>query len=143
MTSSIFPDVNVWLALSYRGHAHHGVAQEWFASLDGATVFTFCRQTQLGFFRVMTSKAVMGKDVRTQRECWAIYDRWVDAGKAIFTAEPSHLSEVLRSRCTASSAASQAWINAYMTAFAEAARLTLATFNASLASEAKAAILLG
>ena len=33
MRSSLFPDVNVWLALTHSMHAHHGIAAEWFQSM--------------------------------------------------------------------------------------------------------------
>ena len=29
-TSLVFPDVNVWLALSHDGHVHHLIAKDWF-----------------------------------------------------------------------------------------------------------------
>ena len=142
MTSSIFPDVNVWLALSYPGHVHHQVASTWFASLEEATLFVFCRQTQLGFFRMMTTEAVMGKDVRTQQQCWAIYDKWIDAGKAIVAAEPSGLGQALRLRCCLDLPAPKTWTDAYLAVFAEEAGLMLATFDHTLASKAKGAVLL-
>ena len=98
MTSSIFPDVNVWLALSYPGHVHQAAASMWFASMDESTSFVFCRQTQLAFFRLMTTEAVLGPDVISQTECWAIYDRWINAGKAVLAREPAGMEAALRKR---------------------------------------------
>jgi toxin-antitoxin system PIN domain toxin len=142
MTLSIFPDVNVWLALCYPAHVHHGTADSWFTSLDEAAVFVFCRQTQLGLFRILTTDAVMGKDVRSQRECWALYDRWIDPGKAVLAMEPASLDRALRSRCMSDSPAPKTWMDAYLAAFAEAARLNLVTFDRALAAKAKGALLL-
>ena len=142
MTSSIFPDVNWWLALSYPGHAHHDAAAGWFAAQDEAATFVFCRQTQLGFFRIMTT-AAMGKDVRTQRECWALYDRWIHAGKAVLAAEPSGLDAGLRLRSSSEFPAPKTWMDAYLAAFAEAGNLTLVTFDRALAGRVKGALLLG
>lgn len=142
MTSSIFPDVNVWLALAYPGHVHHHAASGWFAGLDEDITFVFCRHTQLGFFRLMTTEAVLGRDVRTQRQCWEIYDRWIDPGKAILAAEPWSLEASLRLRTNGESASPKTWANAYLAAFAESAHLTLVTFDRALASKAKGAILL-
>ena len=31
-TTSLFPDINVWVALTYEGHSHHSNAAEWFAT---------------------------------------------------------------------------------------------------------------
>jgi predicted nucleic acid-binding protein len=34
LQSFLFPDVNVWMALSFPGHVHHDIAREWFGPLD-------------------------------------------------------------------------------------------------------------
>jgi hypothetical protein len=142
MTSSIFLDVNVWLALSYPAHIHQATASTWFASVDESTVFVFCRQTQLSFFRLMTTEAVLGPDVISQTECWAIYDRWINAGKAVLAREPLAMEAALRKRTTSNSPSPKAWADAYLAAFAETAGLTLVTFDRTLAGQVKGAILL-
>lgn len=143
MTSSIFPDVNVWLALTYPDHFHHEVASSWFHSVDEAAVFVFCRQTQLGFFRLLTTAAILGKDVRTQQQCWETYDHWIKAGKAILAREPNGLEKELRTRTTSAAASPKEWADAYLAAFSEAAGLTLVTFDRALAAKAEGATLLG
>jgi hypothetical protein len=142
MTSSIFPDVNVWLAINHQIHVHHTAAMRWFAAQDESATFVFCRQTQMGFFRLMTTDAVLGSDVITQRQCWAIYDRWIEDGNAILVAEPAGLEAVLRPRTSVDSPSPKAWADAYLAAFAEAANLTLVTFDRALAGKAKGAVLL-
>jgi len=143
MTSSIFPDVNVWLALNHQIHVHHEAAMRWFTALDEIAVLVFCRQTQMGLFRLMTTEAVLGRDVITQRQCWAIYDRWIEGGKAILLAEPAGLGAGMRPRTSADSPSPKTWADAYLAAFAEAAHLTLATFDRALAAKARESILLG
>ena len=69
--SSLFPDINVWIALSYEGHAHHATAVKWFTTLDQDWSLIFCRFTQLGLLRLLTAEAVMGDEVMTQPEAWA------------------------------------------------------------------------
>ncbi len=142
MTSSIFPDVNVWLALNHDIHDHHAAAMRWFDSQDESAGFVFCRQTQMGLFRLMTAEAILGRDVLTQRQCWAIYDRWIEPGKAILAAEPAGLEAGLRLRASADSPSPKAWTDAYLAAFAEAAGLTLVTFDRVLAGKVKGAVLL-
>jgi toxin-antitoxin system PIN domain toxin len=142
MTSSIFPDVNVWLAINHRIHSYHESAMYWFASQDESATFVFCRQTQMGFFRLMTTEAVLGQDVLTQRQCWAIYDRWIDGGKAILAEEPVSLNAALRQRTSLDSPSPKTWMDAYLAAFAEAANLTLVTFDRALAGKVKGAVLL-
>jgi hypothetical protein len=143
MTSSIFPDVNVWLALCYPVHVHNDVATGWFASLDESAEFVFCRQTQMGLFRLMTTEAVLGRDVMTQRQCWAIYDRWIEGGKAILLGEPVGLGAAMRLRTSGDSPSPKTWADAYLAAFAEAAHLTLVTFDRALAQRARGSVLLG
>ena len=47
-TSFLFPDINVWVALTHGRHVHHDVASDWFESDDADVRFCFCRFTQLG-----------------------------------------------------------------------------------------------
>ena len=142
MTLSVFPDVNVWLALSYPAHSHHPPALRWFQTLDDATVFYFCRTTQLSLFRLLTTEAVMSRDVFTQLQCWTLFDRWIGSRKARLAAEPSGLDSILRS-CTNQGASSpKAWADAYLAAFAEAGGLTLVTFDRALASKSSGSVLL-
>ena len=77
MTSFLFPDINVWIALTHGAHVHHQVARDWFDSLEPDARFCFCRFTQLGLLRLLTAEPVMGEEVMTQVEAWAVYDRWL------------------------------------------------------------------
>jgi len=51
LKSFLFPDLNVWLALTFQGHFHHDIARGWFESLDAQVEarLCFCRNTQLSF----------------------------------------------------------------------------------------------
>ena len=66
MKSSLFPDVNVWLALTHRRHIHHQIAADWFRERDEAMYF--CRFTQLALLRLLTNEQVMGTDVGRRQE---------------------------------------------------------------------------
>jgi hypothetical protein len=142
MTSLVFPDVNVWLALSHPAHAHHDVAAKWFEGLDEDTVLVFCRHTQLGLFRLLTTEAVLRQDVRTQRQCWELFDRWVEPGKAIVAIEPSEIEDELRARTWSESPNPKEWADAYLAAFAQSANLGLVTFDKALAGKVAGAVLL-
>lgn len=61
--SFLFPDINVWIALTYQGHIHHLVATDWFDTVDPDSRLFFCRFTQLGLLRLLTSEAVMADEV--------------------------------------------------------------------------------
>ncbi|MGC4083695.1 MAG: hypothetical protein QM736_16695 [Vicinamibacterales bacterium] len=62
------------MALTYEGHVHHVVAAAWFAELEVDTALAFCRFTQLGLLRLLTTAAVMGDEVMTQPQAWAAYN---------------------------------------------------------------------
>ncbi len=142
MTSWLLPDVNVWLALHAKRHEHHRAAQDWFDALDEHHTLLFCRQTQLGFFRLLTNPVVMEEETLTQRQCWAIYQEWLGEGRAVLQREPAEIEAAFRARTSAAEAATKTWTDAYLAAFAETADLTLVTFDKALASKTKGALLL-
>ena len=142
MTSLVFPDINVWVALSHPDHSHHQAAEAWYRSLNEEDVLVFCRHTQLGFFRLMTTAAVLGEDVRTAGQCWKLYDRWIEPGEAIFAFEPEGLEAEMRVRTSSQTPNPKEWADAYLAAFAETAQLTLVTFDKALAGKALGAVLL-
>lgn len=140
MKSLIFPDVNVWLALNYEKHAHNPFAVKWYDALPQSTAFVFCRHTQLGLFRLLSTEAVLKQDTMSQAQCWAIYDQWIDSGHAFVAHEPPGLEAGMRTRASGASATPKLWADAYLAAFAEAGNLTLVTFDRALAREVKGAI---
>ena len=129
MTSSLFPDVNVWLALTYERHVHHPPAARWLEGKDDAVVF--CRFTQLGLLRLLTNEQVMGADVLTQRKAWHAYHRWFEDDRVGFHDEPdsSRLGTSLEELSTRSRPSTKLWADAYLAAFARTAGLTLVTFD--------------
>jgi toxin-antitoxin system PIN domain toxin len=87
MNSSLFPDVNVWLALTLEHHAHHATARRWLDSELDPQLY-FCRFTQLGLLRLLTNEQVMAEDVLSQRKAWQAYRRWLDDARIDFHREP-------------------------------------------------------
>ena len=142
MTSWLLPDINVWVAMHHQRHEHHRVAEAWFDGLDDQ-MLVFCRQTQLGFFRLLTTTAVMGDETVTQRQCWAIYEEWLTGGRAVLQLEPPGIGVAFRARTLALELALKTWMDAYLAVFAEAAGLTLVTFDGALAAKVEGAVLLG
>ena len=142
MISLLFLDVNVWVALNYERHTHHATAQRWYEAQPANTRLVFCRQTQLGLFRILTMSAVMEEEVLTQQACWQVFDRWVSTGQVVWADEPADLETPLRTRTASETASPKSWMDAYLAAFAETAHLTLVTFDTALARKAKGAVLL-
>ena len=83
LISSVFLDINVWVALSSTRHLHHAQALRWFQGLEDAQL-VFCRYTQLGLLRLLTTEAVMGGDTLSQAQAWDEYDAWLHTGVAAF-----------------------------------------------------------
>jgi toxin-antitoxin system PIN domain toxin len=141
-TLSVFPDVNVWLALSTPDHQHFAKAWTWYTDLPTDASLYFCRFTQLGLLRLLTTGSVMGQGTLNQVEAWEAYDRWLNAGHAEFAEEPTGLDAVFRSRSAGRQASPKDWADSYLASFAAAAHLTLVTFDKALASKVKGSILL-
>ncbi len=135
-TSFLFPDINVWIALTYQGHIHHTRAAAWFSSLPSDSRLFFCRFTQLGFLRLLTSEAVMGDEVMNQPQAWQTYDRWLQDDRVACLDEPSGLERIFRGLTRLRRPAAKDWADSYLCAFALASQLTLVTFDRSLSRKA-------
>lgn len=142
MTSFFFPDINVWIALNYDQHIHHAIANRWYQALPLETRLVFCRQTQWGLFRILTTPAVMGAASLPQLACWQLYDRWRATGQLLWCEEPALIEGPLREQTSSKFASPKAWMDAYLATFAEAAGLTFVTFDRALAGKTKGAVLL-
>lgn len=143
-TTSLFPDINVWVALTYEGHAHHRTAAAWFATLKPDVSLAFCRLTQLGLLRLLTAEAVMGDEVMTQPQAWAAYDRWHEDSRVGLVDEPTEIEARFRTLTRLRQPATKDWADSYLVAFATVGRLTLVTFDRGLrAKAAKSTIVLG
>ena len=141
-TSFLFPDINVWVALSHGAHVHHVVASDWYDSLDGDVRLRFSRFTQLGFLRLLTAEAVMGEHVLSQLEAWVVYDRWLRDDRVELLEEPFGLERRFRALTRSRQASPKAWGDAYIAAFAEASQLTLVTFDRAFRGKVKPVIFL-
>jgi hypothetical protein len=102
----------------------------------------FCRITQLALLRLLTTRAAMGLGTLTQIEAWEAYDCWIKTGGASFVGEPVGLDICFRSSTSSSHISPKTWADAYLAAFAEAAGLTLVTFDRALAEKVKDSLLL-
>lgn len=135
-TSFLFPDINVWIALTYQGHVHHARAAAWFAGLRADSRFFFCRFTQLGFLRLLTAEAVMGDEVMNQPQAWQTYDRWLRDDRVACLDEPPGLERIFRGLTRLRRPATKDWADSFLCAFASASQLTLVTFDRSLSRKA-------
>lgn len=84
----------------------------------------------------------MGKDARTQRQCWALYGKWIVSGRVELWSEPAGIESIFLRNSNAEEHSPKRWTDAYLAAFAETAGLTLVTFDKALAGKTKGAVLL-
>jgi uncharacterized protein len=135
--SFLFPDLNVWIALTYTKHAHYTHAHRWFNGLSEEAQLCFCRFTQIGFLRLLTTSVVMGDEVLGQNAAWGLYDDWIREGGATYLEEPASLEHAFRLRTLSRRAAAKEWADSYLAAFAETAELYLVTFDQSFEGKLK------
>jgi uncharacterized protein len=129
-----FPDLNVWLALSDRGHSHSANAWNWMATLPKDRKLIFSRYTQIGLLRLLTNKSIMGSQAMTVRKAWSVYDRWLEDPRVEFYPEPRTLDTAFRLATSPYSErpASNAIGDCFLLAFSKELRATLVTFDRAL-----------
>lgn len=121
-------DVNVLLALCYDRHRHHQDALAWI-DVQSARSAGLCRVTQISLLRLLCNSTVMGEDACTLPEAWAIYDD-IDADERFcFIHEPEAIDPAFRRFTQTATVSPKVWADAYLAAFAFAARLRLVTFD--------------
>ena len=133
MNALNFLDANVWLALLWSRHEHSEKAREWFER-SAEEQFFFCRFTQLTVLRLLTTDAVMGRDVRNMSEAWNLWDRiWADQ-RIAYLPEPENLEAELRRQTRSLGKSPKVWADAYLLSFAAVAGLKLVTFDRGMRS---------
>jgi hypothetical protein len=75
---------------------HSGVAWDWFSTVANDSLF-FCRFTQIGLLRLLATSSIMGEDVLTIGEGWAVYDRWLDDSRIGIRQESFETESAFRS----------------------------------------------
>lgn len=121
-------DANVWLALTFSDHVHHGAAQKWFdAQADGSCAF--CRVTQLALLRNLTNSTIMGRFVQSQRDAWNAFDRLMNDPRVQYLEEPASLEVAFRLLTQSTSPSHAVWTDAYLAAFARKSQAQLVTFD--------------
>ena len=127
------PDVNVWLALSFRSHQHHPKANGWFTGPNAAASLIFCRLTQQGFLRLATNPKAMGAEAVTLRDAWRLYDRILEDPRVAFASEPAATERRWRDFTQALMFSPKVWNDAYIAAFAAAGGFEVVTFDQGFA----------
>jgi len=136
-----FPDINVWLALLMADHIHRRAALDWWDNGEADSI-AFCRITQPGVLRLLTTPAAMNGKPLTMNAAWRAHDRLYQDARVVFLAEPASLEEPLRRLASGGAASPKLWADAYLTAFASRSGATLVTCDRALASRSDDSLLL-
>lgn len=124
-------DQDFWLALVLPPHEHHPVARAWWESLTTERAL-FCRSTQQGFLRLLTTAAVLEPydlPPRTQAQAWKIYRQLASAPTCGFLSEPEGIDALWEQLSSRPAASPKLWMDSYLAAFAIQADCSLVTFD--------------
>jgi len=125
----LLPDINVWLALALTGHRHHQSAHKWLATVPEATSLYFCRMTQQGFLRLVSTPSIAESDVVSLRDAWKAYDKMFEDTRVEFAEEPKGVESRWRSYTQSDLFSPKVWNDAYLAAFARIYGLEVVTFD--------------
>src|SRR5262249_42255692 len=120
---------------------HHQSAAEWYDALGPSIGMVFCRHTQLGLLRLLTTSEAMEGRPLTQKQAWREYDRWLESG-VLFAEEPPDIEKTFREAASLNQASPKNWADSYLAAFAVSADLRLVTFDRALHNRSAKGILL-
>lgn len=124
--------MNVWLALATPEHVHAGLARRWWEQESGT--IAFCRLTQLGLLRLMTTAAAMDGKPLTIAQAWGVYDRFFEDDRVILISEPPEVEARFREKAMGRTVSPKVWADAWLLAFAQAADGVLVTFDRALST---------
>lgn len=123
-------DANVWLALALSAHSHHRVARTWFESEPESAGFCFCRATQQGLVRLLTTERILaayGNPPLSNREAWAVYERFMGDGRIALLHEPEGVEETWKKLALRGRDSPKLWMAAWLAAFAIQSGVQLVT----------------
>lgn len=123
-------DVNIWVALSVDTHDAHRTALDWFSEQKETSSLHFCRATQQGFIRLITTAAVLkgyGYEPYSNTQAWNAYEGFLADPRIEFAPEPPNLDETWKSFALRKTPSPKLWMDAYLAAFAVCSGFQLVT----------------
>ena len=137
--SLVFPDVNVWVVLAIK-HVHQKLALDWWQREPGG--IGFCRFTQIGLLRLLTTSAVMDGKPLTMKRAWNAYDVFAGDERVELISEPPAVERAFRGLSSTDHASPKLWADAYLTAFAGECGASVVTFDRSLSRRSSNSVFL-
>jgi len=134
-------DINTWIGLVLETHQQHHAARRWY---DEVTLnpgdLVFCRQTELGFLRLVTQEAVMrrcGVAPLSNAEAVEFLSNVYHDPAVSRADEPAATRSLWLKLADRSQAAPNVWMDAYLAAFAIAIGAEMFTFDRDFATYQK------
>lgn len=115
------PDVNIWLALTLSGHSQHPVVRNWLDGQEALASIFFCRATQQGLVRLLTTAEVLagyGIPPLTNREAWAVVESFMADERIAFANEPTGVEEAWKALALRDKNSPKFWVDSWLAAFA-------------------------
>lgn len=125
-------DTCVWVALAFGSHPHHAEARREFAAADSARPAAFCRATQQGFLRLVTTPSaqkIYGSGPIANDQAWVKWEALIALPQLVWLEEPAGLESLWRKLACRATASPKVWMDAYLAAFAIAGGFRLATLD--------------
>lgn len=97
---------------------------------EAAERVAFSTVTMLGLVRVLTCAPIMGGRPVEPADAWSVLQTWLTTGPVVRLHEPEGCRARLTEMATAGLVTGRSWTDAYLAAFAIAARVRLVTFDA-------------
>lgn len=135
------PDVNIWLALALSKHIHHSMVRSWLDSEKQRKSLCFCRVTQQGLLRLLTTEEVLasyGNPPLTNREAWGVYDRFQEDDRITFVHEPEGVDDTWKTLALRGTSSPKLWMDAYLAAFALRSGFRMVTTDTGILPISKA-----
>jgi len=122
-------DINVLVALLAGNHDQHALARKWFAGCAKGEI-GICRYVQLGVIRLLTNPGVMKSSVISGFAAFRILHELIDLDERVeFVADHADTDVYFPRYLSHPAPASKAVNDAYLAAFAVAAKRRLVTFD--------------
>jgi len=117
----------VWFALAVADHPQHASALAWWN--EESSLAGFCRLTQIGLLRLLTTAAAMGGQPLTNEEAWGVHDAFLADSRVRLFPELPALEDLFRSYSRSPRTSPKVWVDAYLAAHAMANQAVLVTFD--------------
>ena len=119
-TASLY-DTGVWLSLAFASHPFHAQARTIFEQADSSRPAAFCRATQTGFLRLLTTPTICsayGCSPITNLEAWAKCEELLALPQVVWLAESTGIASEWRQCAALGSSSPKVWMDAYLAALA-------------------------